>query len=178
VRRVTLGLLLAAALGACGERERAPALPPVRLALTAPADLSTVDARTVTVRGSVSPAGARVLVQGREADVVDGRFSAEVDLAGGANVIDVAAAAPRRPAAMTAVRVTRLIAVRVPAVEGDAPDDAVAAIEAVGLRAEVSDGGLLDGLLPGTPGVCFTEPPAGARVRPGTTVAVFAQKSC
>jgi hypothetical protein len=178
VRRLAFGLLLAAGLAACGGRERTPALPPVHLVLSAPGDLSSVDAHTVTVRGTVVPAGARVLVQGREAEVRDGRFSAEVDLVGGANVIDVEAAAPRRPAAMTAVRVTRLVPVRVPDVEGYPPDDAVDALEAVGLRADVKETGFLDDILPGSPGVCSTDPPAGDKVRVGTTVAVAVQKSC
>ena len=178
MRRLTLGLLLVAGLAACGERERTPALPPVRLVLTAPGDASSVDSRAVTVSGTVVPPDARVLVQGREAEVRGGRFSAEVELAGGANVIDVQAAAPRRPAAMAAVRVTRLVPVRVPNVEGFPPEDAVAALEALGLRADVRDGGILDEILPGTPGVCETEPPRGARVPVGTTVIVAVRNSC
>jgi hypothetical protein len=178
VSRLTLGLLLTAGLAACGGRERTPALPPVRVVLTAPADLSSVESRTITVRGTVAPAGARVLVQGREAEVRDGRFSADVELDGGANVIDVQAAAPRRPAAMAAVRVTRLVPVRVPQVEGYPPDDAVDALEAVGLHADVRETGFLDPLLPGSVGVCFTDPAAGEKVRVGTTVTVTVQKSC
>jgi hypothetical protein len=178
MRRLTLGLLLAAGLAACGERERTPALPSVRLVLTAPADASSVEAHSVTVSGTVAPAGARVLVQGREAEVRDGRFSSEVDLAGGANVIDVEAAAPRRPAAMAAVRVTRLVPVRIPDVEGYPPDDAVSALQALGLRADVRQTGFLDELLPGTPGVCGTDPQIGEKVPVGTTVTVDVQKSC
>ena len=178
VRRLTLGFLLVAGLAACGDRERTPALAPVHLVLTAPADLSSVEAHTITVRGTVVPAGARVLVQGREAEVREGRFSAEVDLVGGDNVIDVQAAAPRRPAAMTAVRVTRLVPVRIPKVEGYPPEDAVDALEAVGLRADIRETGFFDEILPGSLGVCFTDPPAGEKVRVGTTVAVVVQKSC
>jgi hypothetical protein len=130
------------------------------------------------VRGSVAPAGARVLVQGREAEVRGGQFSAEVDLEGGDNVIDVQAAAPRRPAAMSAVRITRLVPVRIPNVRGYPPEDAVAALEAVGLHADVRETGFLDQLLPGTPGVCGTDPAIGEKVRVGSTVTVAVQKSC
>ena len=178
MRRLTLGLLLVAGLAACGGRERTPALPAVRLVLTAPGDASSVESPTVMESGTVAPPDARVLIQGREAEVRGGRFSAEVELAGGANVIDVQAAAPRRPAAMTAVRVTRLVPVRVPNVERFPPGDAVDALEAVGLRADVRDGGILDDILPGTPGVCETEPPRGERVPVGTTVTVVVRKSC
>ncbi len=178
VLRATLGLVLAAGFAGCGDRTRTPALPPVQLVLSAPADSSSVQARTVTVRGTVTPAGARVLVQGREADVVDGRFSAEVELAGGANVIDVAAAAPRRPAAMAALRVTRLVPVRIPDVEGWSPEDAVSELEALGLRADLRRTGFLDEFLPGSYGVCGTDPPTGTKVRVGTTVIMVVEKSC
>jgi hypothetical protein len=177
VRRLTLGLLLLGLAG-CGERERTPALAPVRVNLSAPADLARVDGRTVTVRGTVTPPDARVLVNGVEATVRGGAFASSVELEGGANVIDIQAAAPRHPAAMTAIRVTRLVPVRVPDVEGLSPHDAVDRIEAVGLVADVHDGGLLDDLLPGTVGVCDTAPPAGEKVRAGSTVAVFTQKTC
>jgi hypothetical protein len=179
VRCAPLGLLLlGAVLTGCGERERTPALAPVRVSVSEPADAARVDSRAITVRGTVEPADARVLVDGIEAAVSGGEFSASVELEGGANLIDVQAAAPRHPAAMTALRVTRLVPVRVPEVQGLSPEDASDRLEAAGLRAEIHDGGLLDDLLPGEVGVCNTEPPAGEKVRAGSTIAVFAQKTC
>lgn len=177
-RPLLLGLLLVVGLSACGGRPRAPALAPVRLTLVSPADLASVEAHSITVSGTVVPAGARVLVAGREAEVVDGRFSAEVDLSGGANVIDVEAAAPRHPAAMTAVRVTRLVPVKIPDISGYPIDEAVSALERLGLHAAVKDSNVFDPILPGTRGVCGTDPPIGSRVRVGTTVTVDVQKSC
>jgi hypothetical protein len=178
VSRPLLGLILLLGLAACGERERTPALSPVRVTLIAPADLAQVEAHTVQVRGTVAPAGARVLVDGVEANVRGGAFSAAVELEGGDNVIDVQASAPRHPSAMTALRVTRLVPVRVPDVEGLSPADAEARIEAVGLVPDVHDPGLLDSILPGTVGVCETSPGIGEKVRAGTTVAVLTAKSC
>lgn len=169
---------VAVALGACGERERTPALAPVELRLSAPADGARVDDRTVLVRGAVVPASARVRVDGVEADVRGGSFSATVTLRGGGNVIDVQAAAPRHPAAMAAVRVTRLVPVEVPDLIGYPVDEAVDALEALGLEAEVRDAGLLDAILPGDPHVCTTSPGAQARVRVGTSVTVVAGKTC
>lgn len=179
VRRLLLGpLVLGLVLAACGERERTPALAPVKLTVHEPADLDEVEARTIAVRGAVAPPSARVLVDGAEAEVRGGEFSATVELRGGANVIDLQAAAPRHPAAMTAVRVTRLVPVAVPELEGYPPDDAVEALEGLGLSADVRDAGLLDAILPGTVGVCSTSPGAHARVRAGTTVVVLTAKSC
>jgi beta-lactam-binding protein with PASTA domain len=108
-----------------------------------------------------------------------GTFSASVDLEGGVNVIDVVAAAPRHPAAMTAVRVTRIVPVRVPPVSGLSPDDAVAALREAGLEADIRDeGGFLDDILPGSKGVCGTDPGEDERVRAGTTVTVVVAESC
>lgn len=175
---LSLGLALAVA-GCRDEPEREPALAPVRLAVTVPADAAQVDADEVTVSGTVSPAGTPVLVAGEQAAVSGGTFSAEVDLDPGANVVDVVAGAPRRPAAMTAVRITRLVPVEVPDVDDRDPEEARAALEALGLEVEFSrGGGLFDGLLPGDPGVCGTEPGAGERVRPGSTVTVVVANAC
>lgn len=180
MRRAPLGLLLlmVALAAGCGKRKPTPALAPVRLELTAPADLAQVDARTVTVTGRVTPAAARVLVDGREATVRGGAFSAEVALSGGANVIDVQAAAPRHPAAFTAVRIVRLVPVAVPELEGLSVADATNALEALRLKAKVREINPIDFLLPGTVGVCGTEPAADAKLRTGTTVTLLVQKAC
>ena len=178
MRRAPFGLLLVALLAGCGQRERTPPLAPVRLALTTPADLAEVDQRTITVSGTVSPADARVLVDGVDASVRGGAFTTSVSLDGGANVIDVQASAPRHPAAFAAVRVTRLVPVEVPDVGGLSVDDATERIEALGLEVEVRKINPIDVLLPGTVGVCGTEPGADAKVRVGSVVTLLVQKSC
>ncbi len=171
-------LLLAAVLAGCGQRERTPPLSPVRLQLTAPDDLAEVDARTITVSGTVAPAESRVLVNGVEASVRGGAFTSSVSLEGGANVIDVQASAPRHPAAFAAVRVTRIVPVPVPDVDGLTVDDATERLEALGLEVEVRKINPIDVLLPGTVGVCGTDPGTDAKVRAGTTVTLLVQKSC
>src|SRR3954452_23921319 len=125
--RSLLALACALTLAGCGSTP-APrkALAPVRLTVDAPQDPSTVDASTVEVHGQVWPPAATVLVAGDEAGVERGGFSAVVDLHEGANVIDVTAGAPRRAAAMTAVRVVRRVRVTVPSLAGLSPGDAVA----------------------------------------------------
>lgn len=178
MRRAPLGLLLVLALAACGARGRTPALAPVRVQLTAPQDLAEVEAPTVTVRGRVRPAGARVLVDGVQAASRGGEFTAEVDLDGGANVIDVQAAAPRHPAAMTVLRVTRLVPVEVPDLAGETVGDATDRLAALGLQADVDEINPLDFILPGQRGVCGTEPEEGAEVRVGTAITLRVQKSC
>lgn len=177
--RGALILGLSVALAGCASQERTPALAPVKLAVDAPTDESSVESDSVEVTGEVVPRDARVLVAGAEADVRGGSFRATVALDAGVNVIDVQAGAQRRPAAMTAVRVTRLVPVEVPDVEGLEPGAAIDALEAVGLRAELRDaGGLLDELLPGDPSVCATSPDAGEQVRVGTTVVLATARSC
>jgi hypothetical protein len=172
---------LAPALAGCadGDARREAPLRPVRLQVTAPADTAIVPAGTVEVRGRVSPAGARVWVLGRPAQVTGGRFSAVVPLEQGPNVVDVAAAARGRRAALAALRVTREERVAVPDLKGIAAADVERELEALGLRAGVErEGGLLDRLLPGEPVVCEQDPAAGARVRRGTTVRVVVARSC
>ena len=177
--RLLTSLAVVAVLGGCGAQERSPALSPVRLTVTAPSDEASVESDTVEVRGEVAPRDARVLVAGAEAEVIDGEFSATVPLDAGANVIDVQAGAPRHPAAMIAVRVTRLVPVEIPDLEGLSVDEAVAALEAIGLDARARDaGGLLDDLLPGDPSVCATAPEAGTRERVGSRVLLAVARSC
>lgn len=174
---VVVALLLG--LAACGGQERSAPLAPVRITLEAPADQATTESEEVEVRGRVTPRDARVLVAGAEADVAGGEFRSVVALQAGANVIDVQAGAPRHPAAMTAVRVVRLVPVEVPELEDLAPDEAAAALEAIGLEADVREaGGLLDDLLPGDLSVCATEPEAGDEVRVGSTVTVLVARGC
>lgn len=170
------GLLAAA----CGQEDRPePAPKPVRLSLSAPADRAVVDGDTVQIVGSVSPVSATVTVRGRSAEVVGGRFSADVDLDPGTNVIDVSAAAGGRRPTLAALRVIRQMPVEVPELGGEDPGIAMDRLEALGLRPEIRErGGLFDDLLPGTAGVCGTDPGAGEHVRPGTSVRIDVAKAC
>ena len=171
---------LAAAAAGCGGEDR-PAAPPraVQLELSGPVDAGTVEGDAVEVSGRVVPSAAAVQVLGREVDVSGGRFTTEVTLEEGANLIDVAASAPGRRPATTAVRVVREVPVEVPDLRGDDPEAAVETLEGLGLRADLRrGGGLLDDLIPGALGVCGTDPEDGERVRPGTTVTVEVAKAC
>lgn len=169
-------LLLA---GCGGERRAAPALAPVRLTVDGPSDATTVDADSVEVHGRVVPSTAHVLVDGAEADVRAGAFSEVVALDAGPNIIDVQAGAPRHPAAMTALRVVRQVPVEIPELAGRPPAEAVQVLEDLGLRTQVSnDDGLLDVLLPGTEGVCVSDPGPGELVRTGTVVRLRTAKAC
>ena len=170
--------VLALALAGCGQQD--PPAPPVRLSVDAPADMALSHDDAIEVRGVVSPSTARVTVDGDNADVNGGRFSAQVKLQPGTNLIDVVAGAPdgARPA-MVAIRVRRQVTVSVPDLLGFTPKDAEDALAAKGLEADVQEsGGLFDFLLPEDARVCDTDPPAGQQVDPGTTVKVFAAKSC
>jgi hypothetical protein len=163
----------------CGSDRPERALGPVRLTVDGPPDGATVDRETVEVHGRVTPASARVYVGGDEAGVDGGAFSAVVRLDEGANVVDVQASAPRRAAAMTALRLIREVPVEVPDLKGQSQDDAVRRLEELGLRAKVERaGGLLDDILPGGRGVCRTQPAGGEHVRAGATVTVQVSKTC
>jgi Glucodextranase, domain B/PASTA domain len=174
--------VLAAAVAGCGGQggtggQRRP--PSVRLQVTAPADAALTRQASVEVSGSVSPARARVLVAGRPVKVDGGAFRATVPLREGANVIDVGAAAARATGAWVALRVTRETLVTVPSLTGASREEAVTALEARGLRPNVSDqDGFLDKLLPGEQQVCETRPAAGADVRAGSAVDVLVAKGC
>jgi Glucodextranase, domain B/PASTA domain len=171
--------VLAVALAGCGKQD--PPASPVRLSVDSPADMALSHDDSVEVRGVVSPSTARVTVDGENAHVNGGRFSKQVDLQPGTNLIDVVAGAPdgARPA-MVAVRVRRQVTVAVPDLIGFTPNDAEDALAAKGLEADVQEdsGGLFDFLLPEDARVCDTDPTAGTQVDPGTTVKVFAAKSC
>jgi hypothetical protein len=135
---------------------------------------------SVDLHGVVSPPTARVTVEGKDVDVRGGRFSVQVDLQPGTNLIDVVAGAAggARPA-MTAVRVRRQVTVAVPDLTGYTPSDAKDALAGLGLEADVQEsGGLFDFLLPENARVCETDPKPGTQVDPGTTVTVFAAKRC
>ena len=91
-------LALAALASACGDDPEPPRDEPrVKLELGSPADGAVVRAETVEIRGTVKPRGATVQVLGHDVAVDGGSFRAEVPLEPGANLIDVAADAPRPP---------------------------------------------------------------------------------
>lgn len=160
----------AAVIGGCGSAAQ-PAAPPVRLSVDSPADGTTTLGSQVVVSGTVAPGAATVLVAGQQVAVSGGSFSARVPVRPGANVIDVLAGAPRAPAAMSAVRVYRLLPVAVPAVEGQSSSTAVTTLTRLGLRPRVHDvGGFLQSLLPMSEQVCSTDPPAGQLLAPGSAV--------
>ena len=179
-----LGTLIAAgctcALVGCGGDEPPPPREkPVQLEISAPADTAVVQGASMLVSGRVSPAGARVRIQGRAARVSGGTFSAEVKLAQGPNVIDVAAMARGRAAALTAFRVTREERVAVPDLVGLAADDAAREAERLDLKLESErGGGFLDPLVPRRMGVCEQSPRPGKQVRRGAAVNVVVARSC
>jgi hypothetical protein len=182
VRRLTpltIAILAVLAVGCGGDETATPAPAPVRLTVTAPGDLAVVQDERVAVRGTVSPAGAAVLVRGQAAEVVGGRFTAQVSLDPGTNVIDVAATATDRAPALTAFRVTREMPVEVPDLSGMTAEQARAAVAAVGLKLrEEEAGGILEKLLPGDRRVCRQEPEEGTEARRGTSVGVLLGKGC
>jgi len=80
---------------------------------------------------------------------------------------------------MSALRIRRLVTVRVPDVTGDAPAQAKDRLAGFGLRAQVDDaGGLFDSLLPGDPVVCSVRPAPGTEVDAGSTVRILTAKGC
>jgi hypothetical protein len=178
LRRLSVSALAALALAGCGQ-EKKPA-PPVRLTVDAPADMALLRQDSVEVHGVVSPATTRVAVEGKNVGVAAGRFSARVPLLPGTNLIDVVAGAAggARPA-MVAVRVRRQVTVAVPDLSGFTPTDAQDTLAGLGLEADVKRaGGLIEFLLPEDARVCETDPPPGTEVDPGSTVKVYAAKTC
>ncbi len=178
-------LLLAAAAVAiltagCGDDPRPPrAEPEVELVLTAPADAAVTREETVAISGTVKPARAAVQVLGRDVAVDGGRFSEEVALEPGANLIDVSASTEGRRPDFAALRVVREERVPLPDVVGRDADAAQEELEALGLTVRADDsGGFFDPLLPGDPAVCEMQPPAGEQVLPGTEVTLLVARDC
>src|SRR6478672_8460156 len=111
---------------------------------------------SVEVHGVVSPRTADVLVEGKSVAVQGGRFSTNVKLLPGTNLIDVQAGAKDAKPAMVALRVRRQVTVQVPDLTGVTPSDAKDALAGLGLEADVQEdsGSLLDFLLPEDARVC------------------------
>jgi hypothetical protein len=170
----------AALLGGCGADDPPPKpQKPVRLTIASPVDTAVVQGATAQVSGTVSPPGARVRVQGHAAEVTNGSFTSSVKLAHGANVIDVAATARGRAAALTAFRVTREERVAVPEFTGLSVGDAEEQAAKLDLKLEAErGGGILDSLVSRGIHVCEQEPAAGKQVRRGSTVRLLVARSC
>ena len=94
-------------------------------------------------------------------------------------MIDVGASARGAAPAWNAVRVTREVLVEVPDLSGATEDDAIAQLDALGLRSEVKEeGDLLDELLGGDWIVCASGPSAGSDVRRGASILLTVAKGC
>jgi len=134
---------------------------------------------TVEISGRVAPRGTTIMVEGRPVRVSRGRFSTTVDLAPGTNLVDVLAGRGGSIPAMVALRVRREVDVRIPELAGATPSDAEDALAGLGLETDVKEaGGIIELLLPEDARVCGTDPEAGSRVPPGTTVTVHVAKAC
>jgi beta-lactam-binding protein with PASTA domain len=182
MRWTTVPLMLAVAApfaGCGGDDDPQPPAPRVKVAVTSPADTAVIDSDAVRIEGSVAPARAQVRVLGKTVQAVDGRFSTEVELEPGANVIDLSASADGRRPDVAAIRVVRRMPVEIPSLQGDPADTAVERLEALGLSVDVQQvGGFLDDILGGELRVCDTDPDEGETVRPGTTVTLEAARGC
>jgi hypothetical protein len=182
MRTCTFAAVLAVAFltGACGDDPKPPRdEPEVELTLSAPADAATTRDETVEISGSVKPAQAGVQVLGRDVTVDGGRFSTEVALEPGANLIDVAGSARGRRPDFAALRIVREQRVALPDVVGRDADTAQEQLEGLGLDVRTEDsGGFFDPLLPGDPAVCGMEPGAGEDVLPGTEVTLLVARDC
>ena len=131
-QQMRLGPLIAvgfagALLGGCGSDDPPPKpQKPVNRTIASPVDTAIVQGGTTTVTRTVTPAGARVKVQGHVARVSGNDFTSRDKLAHGTNVIDVAATARGRATALTAFRITRVERVAVPDFTGLSVGDAEA----------------------------------------------------
>lgn len=178
MRRLVILLAAGLVVSACGETPRPTADLRVKIKLEAPNTGGTTRDDHIALRGTVTPADATVAVMGQTAQVTAGEFTADVDLKPGGNVIDVTATSPGRRPAADALRYVRDMSVDVPNVLGKSPDDASAAVKAIGLVAVVQDdGNWLDKLL-GSPQVCAVDPPAGTAVAKGTKVILQIARDC
>jgi hypothetical protein len=79
----------------------------VSVVVSSPTSGSVINADSVTVRGTVTPANAAVMVQGRPAAVGNGIFSANANLHAGKTTIDVIGSAPGAAPGSTSITITR-----------------------------------------------------------------------
>jgi hypothetical protein len=182
MRTCTIAAVLAVAslTAACGDEPKPPARESlVELTLTAPPDADTTRDERIEISGTVKPAGATVQVLGSEVAVEQGRFSTEVALEPGANLIDVAGSARGRRPDFAALRIIREQRVPLPDLVGRDADTAQEELEGLGLKVRAEDtGGFFDPLLPGDPAVCAMDPAAGEQVLPGTEVTLQVARDC
>jgi hypothetical protein len=178
VRRLVL-IAVPLAVAACGGGAHPASPPRVTVRLTAPADTGTVRADKVHVEGTVSPVGASVQVDGKDASVEGTKFTADVALAPGANVIDVTATAPGRRPDADALRIMRDTRIEIPDLSGQKASDAEQKLSDLGLAAkEDRQDGFLNRIFGGDAQVCETQPNAGELVGKGTTVTVVVASDC
>jgi hypothetical protein len=177
---LTAAALAALLLAGCGEERKPPRPEPVvELTLTGPPDAATTRDDTMAVSGSVAPARASVQVLGEEVAVEGGKFTADVPLEPGANLIDVAASASGRRPDFASLRIVYEQRVELPDVTGRDADGAREELEGLGLDVTTEDaGGFLDPILPGPPKVCEMQPGPGAQVPPGTEVSLSVARDC
>jgi hypothetical protein len=182
MRTCTIAVVVAVAFltAACGEEEKPPQRELlVELSIDAPPDGGTIRDERIAISGTVKPARATVQVLGSEVAVQDGRFSTEVALDPGANLIDVAGSAHGRRPDFAAVRIVREQRVPLPDLVGRDADTAQEELEGLGLKVRAEDaGGFFDPLLPGDPSVCEMDPGAGEQVLPGTEVTLRVARDC
>jgi len=176
-RRAAAPLVVALMIAGCGGQK--PLAGSVRLDVAAPADGQTVRSDHAVISGTVAPAKARVLVDGRPATRNGERFEASVPLPEGTIVVDVLAEADRYRPAMTALRVRRPFTVQVPDLKGRPVTAAKRSLSALGLAVKVDrSGGLFDDLLPGELRVCGSDPEAGSTVELPATVTLNVAHLC
>jgi hypothetical protein len=111
-RFISLLALAAVATAGCGSAPVRTAQPvaeasAVRLALVTPDGGTVTSSGHITVRGTVSPADAIVVIQGRPASVRDGVFTGQARLHRGRTTIDVIASAGEAVPGAASVTVTR-----------------------------------------------------------------------
>ena len=167
MRTCTIAAVVAVVLltAACGEEAKPPQREPlVELTIDAPPDADTTRDERIQISGTVQPARSDVQVLGSEVTVQDGRWSTEVALDPGANLIDVSGSARGRRPDFAALRLVREEHVPLPDVVGRDADTAQEELEGLGLKVRAEDaGGFLDPLLPGDPSVCAMDPARGSR---------------
>jgi Glucodextranase, domain B len=109
IARVLAACLLAAALGGCGSSsdDKTTSASAASVQVTSPADGSAVKSDRITVRGTVTPSDATVLVVGQPAQVGNGVFTIAIPVHKGQNTIDVVASGKGVTPASTKITVTR-----------------------------------------------------------------------
>jgi hypothetical protein len=185
-----------------GDKTQQSAATPVKarlsIKLTAPANGEHLAAKTVTVRGLVSPEDARVLVLGKPAKVNGGVFQRSVSLDAGANHIDVVATREGNDPATATVEVTRGSAqasapkpkkpkkktrpkpttVAIPDEVGERLDVAKSDLSSSGLRAKEIGGGTFGVVVESNWTVCEMKPGAGTQVAKHSRVKLIIDRDC